>query len=207
MAIISDKYKFCFTHIIKTGGTTVTILLKEQVDDLLLTNPLHSSINSDLINFPRIKDYFKFAYVRNPYDWLVSLYSYICMFPDHPDYKYIAHLSFYQFIEWLSDVGLKREETISQPCYKTQTDLLFVKDKLGVDSVLKFENLCNDNNSSNVLSLFYNLDLEMPLNIPLTNKSKRPLNWEKNYNLMTYKLVNKIFQKDFKNFKYTTHEY
>ncbi len=207
MAIISDKYKFCFTHIIKTGGTTVTILLKEQVDDLLLTNPLHSSIKNDLINFPRIKDYFKFAYVRNPYDWLVSLYSYICMFPDHPDYKYIAHLTFYQFIEWLSDVGLKRDETIPQPCYKTQTDLLFVKDKLGVDSVLKFENLCNDNNDSNLLSVFYNLHLEIPISIPLTNKSERHINWENKYNLETYKLVNKVFKDDFKNFKYVTHEY
>lgn len=206
MAVISDKYKFCFTHIIKTGGTTLTLLLKEQVDDLILTNPLHSSIKYDLDNYPRIKDYFKFAYVRNPYDWLVSLYSYICMFTDHPDYKLVNYLSFYEFIVWLSDVGLKRNEN-EKPCYRTQTDLLFVKGKIAVDNYYKFEDLCDDNNTSNVFSLFYNLDLEMPKSIPVTNKSERPINWNTNYDLKTYKLVNKIFMQDFKNFKYQTHEY
>ena len=47
----------------------------------------------------------------------------------------------------------------------------------------------------------------MPSNVPLTKKSERPLNWENKYNLMTYKLVNKVFKDDFKNFKYVTHEY
>lgn len=207
MAVISDKYRFCFTHIIKTGGTTLTILLKEQVDDLIFTNPLHSSIKNDLYNYPRIKDYLKFAYVRNPYDWLVSLYSYICMFTDHPDFKNISHLTFYEFIEWLSDVGLKREENTKQPCYRTQTDLLFIKDKIAVDNYYKFESLCNDNNTSSIFSLFYNLNLEMPKSIPVTNKSERPINWNTNYDLKTYKLVNKIFMADFKNFKYPIHEY
>lgn len=207
MALISDKHKFCFTHIIKTGGTTITLLLKEQVDDLIFTNPLHSSIKNDLINYPKIKDYFKFSYVRNPYDWLVSLYSYILMFPDHPDYKNIVNLTFYEFIQWLNDVGLKREENTSQPCYRTQTDLLFNKNKLAVDTFYKFESLCNDNNTSSVISLFYNLNLEIPKSIPLTNKSHRPVNWDSNYDLKTYRLVNKIFMCDFKNFKYQIHEH
>ena len=129
------------------------------------------------------------------------------MYQDHPDYKNISNLTFYDFIEWLNDVGLKRDENDNQPCYRTQTDLIFVKGKLGIDNFYKFESLCNDNNTSSVSSLFYNLNLEIPKTIPVTNKSERPISWGTSYDLKTYKRVNKTFMSDFKNFKYQMHEY
>ena len=203
--IISESRKFCFIHIPRTGGTTIKKLLSNEVDDLKeINNNPYSTIGDAIKLSPELinDDYYKFSYVRNPYDLLVSLFSSINFNINHPDYKIIRQLSFPEFIEWLNDVGMKREDDGKTPIYIKQSDYLFINNKLSVDYVYRYEEICDDMSTSNINSLFLKLGYDMPNNIPVLNKSERSFDWSYLYNDRAYRLVNRLFLDDFVNFKY-----
>lgn len=205
MAIISAENKFCFIHIYRTGGTTIQEALRKQVFDLKILNPLHSTIEYTLDKFPQVQNYIKFSYVRNPYDLLISIYTDILTSGKNTDYLHIKDIGFYKFIQWLYEVGMKREETSLEPFYRTQTDSLYINKKSNIDEIYKYETLCNDSGSSSLFSLFSKLNLRFPNSVPLTKKSDRDISYGDIYDYNTYKLVNTIFKEDFKNFKYNTY--
>jgi hypothetical protein len=81
--MIGHAKKFIFTHIPRTGGTSISQLLARY------GIALQGSENYDSIYFKHVAaasmkrmlgeeydKYFKFAFVRNPWDWLVSNYEY-----------------------------------------------------------------------------------------------------------------------------------
>ncbi|MDA3897411.1 MAG: sulfotransferase family 2 domain-containing protein [Desulfobacteraceae bacterium] len=82
----------------------------------------------------RFDDYFTFAFVRNPYDWLVSLYFYIRQAKEHPMSDKLNSMNFKAFIRWYLTQAPSR-----------QVD--FVTDEnrnVIVNYVAKFESLAND---------------------------------------------------------------
>ena len=92
--IISHKHKFIFIHIGKTGGTSVEKVLCERLDidfEDTKKNPRnghwwkHAWAREvrDLFGSEIWEEYFTFAFVRNPYDMLLSLYS---MYTQYPEY-------------------------------------------------------------------------------------------------------------------------
>jgi len=48
----------------------------------------------------RFGSYFKFTFVRNPFDLLVSLYFYISQDRAHPNHRAVASMSFPEFVKW-----------------------------------------------------------------------------------------------------------
>ncbi|WP_417698442.1 sulfotransferase family 2 domain-containing protein, partial [Psychromonas sp.] len=67
------KYKCIFIHIPKTAGTSIlmTLIGKDSLKD-------HSNYyDFKRINSVKFKKYYKFCFVRNPYDRAVSLYEYL----------------------------------------------------------------------------------------------------------------------------------
>jgi Sulfotransferase family len=81
---IYPTLKTAFVHIPKTGGSTVsTILRHPNILSLTKHDPApekdkHSSIFEQIEQLgPEAGDYFKFSFVRNPWDRLVSAYHYI----------------------------------------------------------------------------------------------------------------------------------
>jgi hypothetical protein len=91
--IISHEHKFIFVHVVRTGGTSVEKVLlkygesyaqhmkfyqiKEQFEGFY--NPKHDPNHVpviDLTDAHEFKDYFKFLFVRNVPEWLVSIYLY-----------------------------------------------------------------------------------------------------------------------------------
>ncbi|MGK7939871.1 MAG: sulfotransferase family 2 domain-containing protein [Crocosphaera sp.] len=91
--LISHEYKFIFLHIGKTGGTSIEKVLCDYLNiDFNETekNPegewwkhiwaryMKEYIGEDIWN-----DYFTFAFVRNPLDMILSLYS---MYTQYPQY-------------------------------------------------------------------------------------------------------------------------
>src|SRR5688572_11559136 len=74
--LISDERRFIFVHIQKTGGETITDLLRRRVPDLRPLAAKHARLCDRASEITR-RDYFIFAFVRNPWDRLVSWYSMI----------------------------------------------------------------------------------------------------------------------------------
>lgn len=70
MMFIDEKNKFIFIHVYKTGGESITILFGGQNYDF----PKHIGFN-ELPNWR--SNYFSFAFVRNPWDRVVSSYTYL----------------------------------------------------------------------------------------------------------------------------------
>jgi len=91
--IISHEYKFIFVHAIRTGGTSIEKVLalygvhygghikfyqiKEQFEGFYNKKYNKELIPKiDLTNAVNFEDYFKFVFVRNIYDWMISIYHY-----------------------------------------------------------------------------------------------------------------------------------
>lgn len=75
--IISDSHKLLFVHVQKTGGVTLTNLLKSQLDDVRSNDKRHVPLQRILTKEPDLADYWIFGFVRNPWDRMVSWWSMI----------------------------------------------------------------------------------------------------------------------------------
>ena len=72
--MISHKHKFIFIHIPKCAGCSLKEHLVKNSDNKLI-NSGHESLDVLLKNFSlKTEDYYKFTFVRNPWDRIVSLY-------------------------------------------------------------------------------------------------------------------------------------
>jgi len=168
--IINHKYQFIFIHIQKTAGTSITNALY----NLPETNNLyhsHSMIN--LLDDGEYVDYFKFCFVRNPFDRLLSWYNMILKKGFHNDWsKYILENStnFSEFLEL--------------------TDIV----KIQCDFIGRFENISND---FNILSQMLNIKLELNH----LNKFEHK-HYSDCYNQIDIENVSKLYQRDIEYFNY-----
>jgi hypothetical protein len=152
--MISHKHKCIFVHIPKAAGTSIeNMFLKDLGLDI---NNRHSLLlglnNNENIGSPKVthllaseyvncsflsqelfEKYFKFAFVRNPYDRLFSSYSYR---------KYNQYMSFDTFI--LKKIPILLTHRNTAYFYRTQYDYLYEEGEVLVDFVGKFERLNED---------------------------------------------------------------
>lgn len=139
---ISHDYKFIFIAVPKTASSTMNIIfnhLKHPEPD-----EHHMGINEVLGKFPECKDYFKFAFVRNPWDRLLSGY---CDFVQNRKKQWSEKVKYDK--ELLSEYNDFNDFCIQFPSSKWATDVhlkpqyLFLTEnnQLKVDFVGKFENL------------------------------------------------------------------
>ncbi len=75
--IISDSHRLVFVHVQKTGGVTLTNLLKAQLPDVRSVSKRHAPLRAILRKEPALADYWTFGFVRNPWDRMVSWWSMI----------------------------------------------------------------------------------------------------------------------------------
>lgn len=183
--IISDKKRFVFVHIYKTAGTSITEVLMpharlvEKIAGYYPTrygvatinrlfglrdegskwiNGVHKHATAEEIERylgKRYSDYFKFAFVRHPLDWQVSLYEFIKK-SHHRDNKIVKNLTFKEFVLREIENGAKR-----------QWDFVSNRDTLIVDYIGKKESITND---------FYNISEKIDIprrRVPYKNRSPR----------------------------------
>lgn len=159
--LISHSHQFLFIHVPKAAGTSITECLRPLAHDPrdYLVNRLleRCGVRVNLWIGPyrwrRFRKHhtgevvqrhlpndvyqrlFKFAFVRNPWDWLVSYYHYHLQCTTHHRHEYVRQLgSFAEFIRW----RIRRGRPL-------QVD--FVVDRQGrtlVDYIGRFETLYDD---------------------------------------------------------------
>lgn len=76
-----------------------------------------------------MREHFSFAFIRNPWDWLVSMYAFIRDNRDHPESMITGHMTFENFVDFFL---AKRV---------SQFDFVRSGDRLGVDRLYRFEDL------------------------------------------------------------------
>ncbi len=75
--LVSDSRKLVFVHIQKTGGSTVDRLLRAHVEDVRGLGARHQFATRGKKRLDAWDEYFKFAFVRNPWARLVSWHAMI----------------------------------------------------------------------------------------------------------------------------------
>ena len=184
--LISHKKKFVFVHVSRTGGTTLRNLLMEAVPDVVEAGGFHcgvSQVNS-LLGSP-LEDYFKFAFVRNPWDRLLSWYSMIeGTEGDRPP------LSFDEFLHaWLPPDRA--------PELPPQWDCLSDSDgALVVDDVGRFETFSTD-----VRRLLDRIEVKPPDSLVKLNRSDH-LHYSDSYSDSGRDHVAMVYREDIEQFGY-----
>lgn len=134
--IIDNEKKFIFVAVAKTGSTSITRRFN------ILEDPspefYHMHLRNILTKYPGTKNYFKFCFVRNPYDRLVSLYYDLRSSPGHLKWSYpiTKYKNFNEFVQNLE----------KSPCFnfihlRPQFEYISINNEVKMDFVGKFENL------------------------------------------------------------------
>lgn len=156
--LISHKHKFIFIHIYKTAGTSIThalipfcssklkfnlhrVLRKVRIDTFNpFPFPKHISAESlsQNIGIEIYSNYFTFSFVRNPWDWQVSLYNFMLSHPEHPQHQLMKNLgSFDSYIQWRKKKGMQSQKR----------HLSDASGKIMVDFIGRYESLNDDFNT------------------------------------------------------------
>ena len=162
--MISHKHKFIFTHINKCAGSAVIHSLNTSCSDLVRQGNGHETVlrnMEDCLGEPQ--EYFKFAFVRNPWDRVLSNYFYsikIQWKAANWDFSEVKNLEFKDFVRKIYDKTFdwnktwrlfksRRRESIHEstiPLRWTSAYLWLVDSNNNVltDYIGRFENLQED---------------------------------------------------------------
>jgi hypothetical protein len=199
--VISHKYKCIFIHIPRTAGTSIAYqkdifeITDDGTHDFVIN--VKNRVGQDIWN-----RYFKFCFVRNPFDRFVSLYFYFSqMSKEHRWYNdNIPVLTEVQAYEDFEDFCVNFSKTKCRynfhfiPQYKWITD---EKGNILIDFVGKFENL-----NKSWESIYKDLSIEGYNALPHENLSAHRC-YKDYYSNKTRRIVRRIYKKDIKMFNYT----
>ncbi len=135
--LLSKKYNFIFFHTYKVAGTSIRSALRPYAKSNILnisyrdlgefilkrrgifySKHLHTHITpakaKQHIDSDSWNKAFKFSFVRNPWDWQVSLYHFMLQNPKHKQYLIAKSFkSFSEYIDWrvTKDLQLQKQYT------------------------------------------------------------------------------------------------
>ena len=171
--MVSHEFKCIFIHIPKTGGTSV---------ETLFGNEKHNHDKRERIiekiGMPSWKSYLKFSIVRNPWDRMVSAYSYV----KRPS----------PFKKWLDK---DRTDWFMLTIAKPQLDWISENGTLFVDYIIRFENY-----SEELQAVCDKLGKKLDI-VPHTNKSQHK-HYSFYYDEETIEIVRQMHKRDIDYFGY-----
>jgi len=135
---------------------------------------------------PIYQSYYTFTFVRNPFDFLVSLYFYISQSKIHRDHKKVVDMDFPEFLRWhLSSSPPLQLDFITHPSDGHRL----------VDYIGRFETLAED-----IKMIQKTLGLEVAHSIKHKNPSLKrdSKDYKQYYDKQSRILVSEYFQKDLK---------
>ena len=192
--LLSESHKFIFIHIPKVAGNSIEEIFREysykntnskgkEFDQHIWAVRLRKELSADSYN-----RYFKFAFVRNPWDRWVSLYFYILQHPDNQFYE--STKSYKDFNEFVKN----EVDKIWRPQQNK-----FITDgdgKIIVDFIGKYETLAGD--IKKICEILNLAQSSLPHKNSSSHKSYRLY-----YNEETKKLVEDHSRDDIRLFGYT----
>ena len=209
--MICRERKIIFVHIPKTGGTSIEDLFwprhkyKRNERNLWMgfRRPMYNkyqtgglqhltaSLIQKEVGAREFGKCFKFSFVRNPWDKVVSQYLYITKRKDLQDF--IGMESGYCLKQYLECIQ-KKVHVQWEEQYK------FIEDDCGkvlVDWIGKFENISSDIDALKTL-----LKLDFHEKLPHANKSDSRLHYSNYYDLDSKEMVEQMYKKDIHRFGY-----
>jgi chondroitin 4-sulfotransferase 11 len=212
----SEQRNFIFIHIQKTAGLSIEDVFKNQVPDLQTWHGRHGRAidGIDEIGQESWNDYYTFAFVRNPWERLVSWYANIEREKKKLSSKQLSSAQpfkvglwnyvlknshdFDSFIEncteVIFDLGAHKSFTYNQLDYLSDA-----AGKLSVDFVGRFEHLADDMNQ-----VFRHIGLN-EIKLPHVNKSEFG-HYSAWYKPHTREIIAKRFARDIEFFDYKFEE-
>ncbi len=203
--IISHSKKFIFVHVFKVAGNNIRTELNKynhtrskkntflsfiglypsiyssDFDSHITANDIRRRLNPKIFNA-----YYKFAFVRNPWDWQVSLYHYTKQNKDHFQHNIIKDMSFDEYLHWRVNYDQRHQKDF---VYNERGELL-------VNFIGKLENLQND----------FDLvctKLKIPKRKLTVKNSSIHKDYRYYYNEELIKLVQEAFAEDIRLFNYS----
>jgi hypothetical protein len=206
--IISHSKKFIFIHNYKVAGTSIREALRPYANAKILTSSLHDNLRVFFGVYPRIyssnfhnhikaselkrqipnkvfDEYYKFGFVRNPWDWQVSLYTYMIKQKKHFQNTLGASFaSFDEYIDWRVHEDLH-----------LQKDFFYQDDEFLMDYIGKMETIAED--YTKICE-----KLSMVSKLPHLNASRDDNKYLKFYSEKSLQLVSQAFAPDIELFGY-----
>jgi len=216
--LISSTHSFIFFHVAKVAGVSIRDALTPytQEPERFITkrppqningqrNPLYDRWDSMLTHATvaqtqralpeQFASFYKFAFVRNPWDWQVSMYHFVLKMQADLDAHTVAQLgSFERYLAWV--VATDKPRPFPRGATKFQKAMLVDKSgQLGVDDIGRFETLSEDFNR-------FAAKIGIDVSLPNLNRSQHK-RYHDYYDDHTKKLVAKHFAEDIDLFEYT----
>lgn len=189
--VLSHSLKFIFIHVHRTGGTALTSLLKNKLDNKLDVLCQHGNARTPHSYLLEIhKEYYTFGFTRNPWKRMLSWYSLI----HKNDPKNLAEerKRFEKFIE------LDAASDFTTPFFHYNSIDYFTNEKgaLKVDKIFRYENL-----EEATIELFNRFGFPFT-GIPSINETPAK-NFREYYTNKSQQLIAEKCKKDIEYFNYT----
>lgn len=204
--LISARHRFLFVHVYKTAGNSIVRALEpyayrpgswrwqnwrqswaaaEEIRAAARL-PKHAPVRQiqEALRPETWQGLFKFAFVRNPWDWQVSLYHYLLAHPENETHAKAVELgSFEAYIRWRAGHVRTQTEILTDAQGRLGVDFLGKVERIGED----FQEICRR--------------IGVKCHLPHTNRSEhRP--YTEYYTPETRDLVGQLYEVDCRNFDY-----
>lgn len=210
MALVKQN-NFIFFHLYKCGGMSLRKFLQDNVQDMSEIQGGHSCPLDMKIHYEKnnkakqFQDIFKFTFIRNPFDFMVSTYFYGKSYTNHFMHDDIINnnMDMEKFIPYYFKVREQHKNPKVRP--------------FGSNKVVTFKDWLLDNDGNTIVDFIgkieqYNDDMliisdkigldknEVPLVNVNPNRSK---NYREYYNSNSKRMIEKNFEWELDTFKYT----
>jgi hypothetical protein len=198
--------EYIFICVAKVASSSINIVLNHKVHPEPKFH--HMSISDLAAHYPDLdlSKYYRFAFVRNPWDRFLSLYNdmYHKRGGKNQIMNYSGLLRLHETIFWRTKtfkqfcLEFENSSWISEPHFKPQFDYLSINGNIEVDFVGRFENLQEDwSHITKELGLIGNCDL-----VHATKSLVNSGDYRMYYDDQTKKIVKKMYEKDIEEWKY-----